>query len=129
MADIPDSDGLTPPQDRAVSALLTEISVRKAAEVAGVKERTLYSWLKTPAFAAAYRAARREATSQAIARLQQYSGVAANTLLRVMTLETTPAVARVTAARTVLEMAIRAVEIEDLATRLAALEERYAQKS
>jgi hypothetical protein len=37
-------------------------------------------------------------------------------------------VVRVSAARTVLEMAIKAVEIEDLAMRLEALEQRYAQK-
>lgn len=126
MADVVADDDLTPAQHRAVSALLEQPSVRKAAEVAGVKERTLYHWLKNGEFAAAYRTARREATQQAIARLQQVSGAAVAVLCQLMT-SSTPAV-RLGAARTVLEFAVKAVEIEDLTARLEALEQKYAEK-
>jgi hypothetical protein len=42
--------------------------------------------------------------------------------------ETTKPVVRVSAARTVLELAIKAVEIDDLQARLEALERLYAEK-
>jgi ATP-dependent helicase YprA (DUF1998 family) len=127
MADIQDGDRLTPAQHRTVSALLSEPSVRKAAEIAGVKERTVYNWLKTPAFADEYRAARRAATSQAIARIQTYSGHAAATLVMLMA-SGNPAAVRLAAASKVLDLAIKSVEIDDLAARLEALEARYAEK-
>ena len=40
-----------------------------------------------------------------------------------------PPAVKLGAARTVLEMAIKAVELEDLEARLAALEAKYAEKS
>jgi hypothetical protein len=127
MADISPNNTLSPAQHNAVAALLSEASVRKAAETAGVKERTLYSWLKTPAFADAYRAARREATSQAIARIQQFSAHAAGTLVQLMA-PGNPAAVRLTAASKVLDLAIKSVEIDDLAARLEALERAHAEK-
>lgn len=127
MADNDAHDTLTPAQHKAVSALLTEPSVRKAAEASGVKERTLYTWLRQPDFGAAYRAARREATQQAIARLQQMSGAAAVVLCQLMA-SGNPAPVRLAAASKVLDMAIKSVELEDLQARLEALERAYAQK-
>lgn len=126
MADPQLDDKLTVRQHKALSALLTEPSVGKAAAAASVPERTLRTWLKTPAFADEYRSARREATQQAIARLQQVSGSAVIVLCQLMA-HSTPAV-KLGAARTVLEFAIKAVELEDLAARLAALEQAYAAK-
>jgi hypothetical protein len=111
---------------KAISALLSEGSVRKASEACGTPERTLYLWFKQPDFADAYRAARREATQAAISLGQQYSGAMMRELLRLATAGRSEAV-RLGAARTVLELAVKAVEIEDLAVRLEALEQRYAQ--
>jgi hypothetical protein len=127
MADISTNETLTPAQYKAVSALLSEPSVRKAAEVAGVKERTVYHWLKVPAFADEYRSARREATLQAIARIQQYSGHAAATLVQLMAVGN-PAAIRLAAASKILDLAIKSVELDDLAARLAALEAAHEQK-
>lgn len=126
MADARPDDKLTPSQYRALAELLVQPSIRKAAEASGVKERTLYTWLKQPDFAEAYRLARREATQQAIARLQQISGHAVMVLYSLMTSST--AAVKLGAVRTVLEFAIKAVEIEDLAARLEALEKAYAAK-
>lgn len=111
---------------KAISALLSEGSVRKASESCGVPERTLYQWFKQAAFADAYRQARREATQAAVSLGQQYSSVMMRELLRLATQGKSEAV-RLGAARTVLEFAIKAVEIEDLAVRLEALEARFAQ--
>ena len=123
------NDHLTPKQQKALAALLSEPTIEKAAAKVGVGERTLHTWLHEPAFAAAYRAARREAVSQAVARLQQVSTHAVTVLVNVMANTSTPPATRVAAAKTVLEMAIKAVELEDLAARLDALEQRMGGPS
>jgi hypothetical protein len=82
----------------------------------------LYRWLTMPDFQAAYRQARREAYGQAIARLQQVSSAAATTLMKVMVDPSSPASTRVRAADSILDHAAKAIEIDDLETRIAALE-------
>ena len=115
---------LTPKQQKALAALLSEPTITAAAAKVGVGERTLYTWLGEPAFGDAYRTARREAVSHAVARLQQVSSDAVTVLVTVMASKETPAATRAAAAKTVLETAIKAVELEDLAVRLDALEQR-----
>ena len=73
-------------------------------------------------FQAAYRQARREAFGQATARLQQASGAAVSTLLKVMIDQSTPASTKVRAADCVLDRAGKAIEIEDIEARVVALE-------
>jgi hypothetical protein len=127
MADSTDNTTLTAKQYNAIGALLAEPTVRSAAAVAGISERTMYNWLKLPAFAAEYRLARREATTQAIARLQSVSGQAATELLR-LGLNARSEAVRLGAVSKVLELAIKSVELEDLAQRLDELERKYAQR-
>ncbi len=62
-------------------------------------------------------------------RLQQVSGAAVSVLVQVMADKSNPAATRVNAAKTVLEFSFRAVELEDLAERIAALEQRMEPKS
>ena len=76
----------------------------------------------------AYRQARREAFGQATARLQQASDAAVSTLLKVMVDQNTPASTKVRAADCVLDRAGKAIEIEDIEVRVAALE-RAAEAS
>jgi len=66
-----------------------------------------------------WRVARRD---RAIARLQQASGAAVSTLLRIMVEEKSPASTRVCAADSVLDKAARAIELEDIEARLTELE-------
>lgn len=120
MADEPITEKLTVRQHNALHALLSEPTVRKAAEVSKVPERTLRSWLRAPLFVAEYRIARKDAMQQAVARLQQYSGAAAGTLVALMA-SGNPAMVRLAAASKVLEFAIKAVEIEDLRDELEGL--------
>ena len=109
-------------KSNAIVALLSQRNVEEAARAAGVPPRTLYRWLKEPEFRAAYREARRDALAQAGARLQQMSTAAVSTLGKIMVDPKAPAASRVRAAHSVLEQAARAIEIEDLEARLAALE-------
>jgi len=119
---------LTSKQERAIAALLAHPTIEGAAEVLGVNAATVHRWLGEPAFEAAYRSARRDAVQQAVTRLQQVSGAAVGVLVQVMADKTNPAGTRVNAAKTVLEFSFRAVELEDLAERIAVLEAQTGAK-
>jgi hypothetical protein len=109
-------------QERAIAALLVHPTMLKAAAAAGVGEVTLWRWLQIPGFKEQYRLARREAVSQAVGHLQGACSVAVLALTDVAQDVSCPASARVSAARTVLELALKGVELEDLAARVEELE-------
>lgn len=113
-------------KERAVSALITAGSIKEAARAAGIGTRTLYSWLNDKDFREAYRQARREVVNQALAQLQRVSSSAVNTLSEIMEDSEAPASSRVSASKAVLELAIRAVELQDIMARLERLEEEVA---
>lgn len=114
-------------EEHALVALLTLPTIAEAAQAVGVAESTLLRWLRQAEFRDRYRAARQEAVGVAIARLQQGSAEAVAALLTIMQDKALSAAARVTAAKTVLEQAIKVGELEDLAARVKALEERQRQ--
>ena len=109
-------------KEEAIVALLSYRSIDEAAHAVGISSNTLLRWLKDPEFDAAYREARRAAFSQSIARLQQMSGAAAATLGKVMVDPNTPPSTKVRAADSILDHAAKAIELEDIEARLAALE-------
>jgi len=109
-------------KEDAVVALLTQRTTQDAAESIGIGTATLLRWMKDPEFDVAYREARRAAFSQSITRLQQMSGAAAATLGKVMVDPNTPASTKVRAADSILDHAAKAIEIEDIEVRVAALE-------
>ena len=115
-------NGISRKQDTAIGALLSQPTILAAAESVGVGESTLRRWLKDGDFLTAYRAARREAVSQAIGHLQGACSVAVMALTDISQDVNCPASARVSAARTVLELALKGVELEDLAVRAEELE-------
>lgn len=125
MADRPIDTTLTTKQMKAVEALLQAETIRHAAEMAGISERTLYRWLKDPRwehFQAEYGDARRQATRHAVGRLQAASSDAVTILRRIMFDESQQGAARVAAARSILEFAFKGSELQDLSERIAALE-------
>ena len=75
------------------------------------------------------REARRAAFAQSVARLQQASSAAASTLLKVMVDPTCPPSTRVRAADSVLSHTLRAIEIEDIQARVAAVSKRSSIKT
>jgi hypothetical protein len=107
-------------QEEAIVALLSHRSIDDAAQAIHIA--TLLRWMREPAFNAAYREARRVAFRQSVARLQQASSAAVSTLLKVMVDPSTPASTRVRAADSVLDHSAKAIEIEDIEARVAALE-------
>ena len=109
-------------EEAAISALLTETGIAAAAKKAGISESTLRRWLQDRDFAERCRLARRQVLEQATARLQSASLDAVNALQAIVSNLNAPPSTRVLAARTILDMAYRAVEVGDLSERLQNVE-------
>src|SRR5215471_6519880 len=109
-------------QEALISALLTAPSLAAAAQQAGLSEVTAWRWLKDATFQATYREARRAVVQHAIAQVQHATGEAVETLRSVMQDLEAPASARVSAAKAILETAVKGIEIDDLEVRIATLE-------
>ena len=109
-------------QEDAIAALLSQRNMDEAARVAGIGVRTLMRWLLNPEFQAAYRQARRDVFSQSIARMQQASGAAVSTLVKVMVDPNSPASSKVRAADCLLDHATKGIELEDIEVRVTGLE-------
>ena len=116
------SSNLTRKQEEAIIALLTHRGVEEAARAVGVGTRTLYRWMKEPEFEAEYRAAKRTAFGQSIARLPHLSGAAVSTLGKIMLDSTTPPSVRVRAADSILNHAAKVIEIENIEERVSEIE-------
>ena len=110
-------------EDLALAALLSEKTIALAAAKAGIGETTLLRWLADPAFKARYREARRQVVEQAVAQLQRAASVAVSALSRNLTCGN-PSV-EVGAARTILDQAIKGLELVDLAERVETLELQF----
>lgn len=117
-----DPNQLTPIQERAIVALMAQPTIAEAASVAGVSDRALYIWLNESTFIEAYRSARQQAMANATANLQRATGEAVKVLTEVMNDKDEKGSTRIAAARAVLEAALKASELEDLAIRIEALE-------
>jgi hypothetical protein len=114
-------------QEKAIAALLTAPSVPAAAKKIKIGERTLWRWMKDEEdFKRAYTAARRELVRHAIVKVQAGMGKAVETLLSIMEDSEAPASSRVSAAKTMLEIGVKATEVDDLEKRIAEIEEMLA---
>src|ERR1700733_13847634 len=96
--------------EEAIVALLSQRSVDDAARSANVNPRTLYRWMKEPEFDAAYRAAKRAAYGQSIARLHQAASAAVTTLMKLMVDQNVPASTRARCADSILAHTAKAIE-------------------
>ena len=115
-------------KERAISALLSSPSITEAAKIVGIGEKTLWRWLQLDNFKNAYRAARKEVVSQAIAQVQKGMSDAVKTLQDVMTDSNAPASAKVSAARAMIDMGLKSTEIEDLEKRISDIEKILERK-
>ncbi len=111
---------LTRKHEQAIAALLSEPSIKAAAESCGVGEATLYRWLQLPSFAVAYRTARRQVVERAVSELQAACGEAVSTLKRNLSCDI-PGV-EIRAAQIIIEQAVKGVELMDLQDRVERLE-------
>src|SRR5262245_21736376 len=119
---------LTDKQRRGIAALLSETTTKAAAEAAKVSEVTIHRWLNDPIFSAALKESRERVFESTLAALQGASSKAVETLLDVMKDEKAQPSARVSAAKTVLELAIKGRDQLELGERLAYLEKLWEIK-
>lgn len=124
MAD--DSEKLPGRQEKALSALLSNPSVREAAKASGMAERTLFRYLRDPTFSERVREARRGLMDNLQTRLQAKAEGAAKILSDIAEDEGKPASVRVAAARIIIESALKSHEQTELIERLNALEQAQA---
>jgi hypothetical protein len=115
-------------QERAIAALISSPSILGAAKNVGIGEKTLNRWLKLENFKTAYREAREQVVNQAIAGIQKSMADAVKALKDIMTDEQAPASARVSAARTIIDTALKSAEIEDLDRRISELEKAVKKR-
>ena len=119
---------LEPKKEAAIIALLSSRNIEEAAQAAGVDSRTIYRWLKEPAFDAEYRTARRTAYGQALARLHQMATAAVSTIAKIMVDQGTPASVRLRAADSVLMHVEKGIQNQDIEARVAELERATESK-
>lgn len=114
---------LKPKQEKFLMALVSEPSITKAIEKAGIAKKTAYKYLKDEAFSREYMQLRQDMAGRTTSLLLQASGRAVEVLYQVMDDEKVSPYARVQASKTVLEMAYRGFELENLQTRIEQLEQ------
>lgn len=112
----------------AISALMTEPTIKEAAHKSGLSETTLHRYLKAPEFQKVFREAKAELLGQTTARLQSSAALAIDTLEDVMRNKKAVAMARVTAAKTVLEFVYKSHEQEQVIERIEQLEAEQARE-
>jgi hypothetical protein len=115
---------LTAKQERAIIALISSPSVEEAAKAAGISKSTIFKWFQDEGFQSTYRAARGDLVRHAIAQAQAACSEAVAVLREIMNNVDTLASTRVSAAKTLLETSIKAVELEDIVARIEKLEEK-----
>ena len=112
-------------QEKVIAALLAFPTVRLAAESVGIGESTVTRWLAEPEFKARYEAARREVVEGAKQALRSASLGAVSTLAAISSDPNAKESARVTAAKSILDLVLR-IEEGDLAARIERLEQAVA---
>lgn len=120
-------EGITPAQQRAISALLESRDVRSAATVAGVGERTLYRWMGDPAFQQALQQAQQKLLEGVLRRLTRISEMAVDVLERGMSQEE-PLPQQLRAADIALSRMLKAREMLEIESRLEALERSMGEE-
>lgn len=115
---------LTVRQRRFIAALIAHRTIGEACEAAGIGERTGYRYLSNPAVRYALSEAQTQELGQITRKAVAAMTEALETLVGIAKDVAAPASARVSAARAILENALRFHEAVDLAERVAALEEK-----
>ncbi len=109
-------------QEKVIAALLAFPTVRQAAESVGVGESTVTRWMTEPEFKARYEAARRELLDSAKTALRAASLGAVSTLAAISGDVNAKDSARVSAAKSILDLVLRIHETEDVLARIEKLE-------
>lgn len=113
---------LSPPQIRAIEALLAHETQAEAAKAARVGQRSIRRWLTQDPFRTALARQRTRLLEDAGAVLARGASKAAASLVRMATGDMKASAPRVAAARAVLDIAIKAAELDDVMKQVAELQ-------
>jgi len=112
---------LTHKQEKAIMLLLENKKMEEVAQKLGISTKTLYRWLKQDAFKQRFAEVRQELFNEALNSLKTLTKEAIDTLEDILK-NGTKETSRVTASKTVLELALRLKEVEELEKRVEELE-------
>lgn len=104
------------------AALAVGETVKRAAEVGKVSERTVYNWNRKPAFRGRVSAIREQMVGEAVGRVSRDMGSAADVLSKLLKSKSDDV--RFRAAAKLIELGVKLRDHDDLARRLAELEGR-----
>ena len=113
---------MTPRKEKALQALLVSRTRAEAAKAAGIGESTLRAYLKDWEFSERYREAFAGVIESATRQAQQSLTLAISTLTEIMGNADEQATARIQAARSTLEYALKLTEQTDILAQLRELE-------
>lgn len=113
---------MTPKQQKALLALLTNPTKEKAAAAAGITSKTLRGYLADPEFQAEYRKAFAGMVEDATRQAQQAIAPALSTLREVVEDSGEGSQFRISAARSILEYSLKLTEQNDILAKLQELE-------
>lgn len=122
-----DAEKLTPRQEKFMRALVVSNTQKEAREKAGISKTTAHRFLKSVTFRKAYREYTSQLMRQATGRLQQASVQAVEVLQEIMTNESVSPYARQQAAQTILTMAYKAHELDNVLEVVEELEARFEE--
>ena len=116
-------------QIKAILLLIEGKPPEEVARVLGIHSKTLYRWLeKDIDFKKALQEAKESIFNEALENLKSLSREAVNTLRDLLTSRHKDT-ARLGSAKTILELALKQKELEDIEKRIEALEERLEGKN
>ena len=114
--------------EKVIVALLNESSISRAANKLKMDESTIFRMMKNPDFMSAYNDAKRRMLDNTLNAIQSASGEALNTLKMIMIDPSVQASTRVSAAKTILELSLRAFESQQMDQRISDIEKAITSK-
>jgi hypothetical protein len=105
-----------------ITALISCPSIKEAAAQCGIAEKTAHAWLRESVFQAELRKVQDALTREAMTRVIGSVGKAVAVLESIMQDEDSTPAPRVSAAKTILEQALKIYDLENIQRRLDALE-------
>ena len=118
-----DKDLAARQEARTLAAQARNAQQAAAAKKVGISARTMRRYMADPEFYEAYQQAHARLVEDATQRMQRGLNSAVDTLQQIATDQDAGKTARVAAARSLLEQALRYTELSDLLGRIAKLEE------
>ena len=121
-----ENDGLTPQQMRLIAVLATSTNVQAASREVEINRSTAYQWMKQPAFQEELQRQRNAILKEALANVKINATRAATELVGLLD-EDDPGLRRLVC-RDILDRASRIYDMENIETRLAAMEKALKQQ-